>query len=220
MERRKYKIVYLLFIYTFIFLSISLNCRTSNKLEKPGIKLNEPGIEYIKDDSLKLLISNFEVIHLPFNLNYESKEKEIEECFVNKYLKLEGDFEGITTNYYYGFVLFKEDYFLLITSLYQNQGLSSMQNWPLRIYTFNCDGTLTNTKEIACNCNSLSLGKNEYYATSFDKVIINDSCIIVNEKYIHATLYPDETENPFEEITNDTVYFSINKQGLISKRFK
>ena len=92
-----------------------------------------------------------------------------------------------------------------------------MQNWPLRIYTFTYDGTHISTDDIACNCNSLSIGSNEYYATSFDNINLTDSLITIYEIETHGNILPDEEENPFEEITRDTIYYSISENGRIEK---
>jgi len=221
MKRRNNKSVYFLLISTFVILTISLNCKTSDKLRKSSVKVIDLGINSITDDSLKLFVSNFELKQFPFDLTYipqeSTQEKQIEECYVNKFVKSKDHFDGIINRYYYGFVIFNEGYLLLITSFHQTQGLSSMEDWHLRIHSFIYDGTLISTKDIACHCTSLSIGRNEYRATSFNKVSFSDSLITTSEIKKHGNILPDEEENPFEEITRDTLYYSISKKGMIEK---
>lgn len=215
------RIKYVLAICMFFLVSSFLNCGLSNQINAQESKINVLGIRSIRDDSLKSFVRNFETAQFPFNLTYvpqESEQKEqIEENHVKKYIKSENHLDGIINRYCYGFVFFSERYLLLITSFHQTQGLSSMEDWHLRIHSFSYGGTFISTKDIACHCNSFRLGRNEYYATTFDGVVLSNSLIVNYEIKKRGSILPDEEENFFEEIARDTIGFFIDKQGEIDK---
>lgn len=173
------------------------------------------GIDKIMNDSLRLFASRFQEVDDTFNLTYVPDNNLIDFWLVKKYLKSKNYMDGINNKYFYGFILFAEDFFILISSLHQSQGLASMDNWFILAHTFDYNGKPIDFKTLACNCNNRDLGKNEFFSDSFDIIILTKESIITYIRKTHGTILDEESEEPFENIVYDTVSYHLNISGQI-----
>lgn len=200
-----------------IILSILILCNCL-AFAQTGTIINSKNADAIKNDSLKAIVRKFEEKQYPFTLAEIKDDEVIDASMLNQLLKLELEISELgLQEYYYGYVFYDKEFFGLVITHYYTPGAFGIENYFLELITVTYEGKVISHEVLSCFCNDTNMGSNDYYSTE-PEIIFDARKIVVNEKLTHATLVEDESEEPFEDITEEVFCFDVDGKGKVVKR--
>ncbi len=172
--------------------------------------------ESVNNEEFLSFYNLFELKELPFSImNVNQDGKKIDSSLVKIYLEDTIDASQSLMEYYYYECAFKANgVFYVIVNKFWSPGHGGINNIYVMLYSFDSNGNIIDAQEIGCFCNNTNLGMNEYYALNptfnFNK---EGFVAIINSK--HATLFPEESESPFENESQDSINYKFKLNGKI-----